>query len=327
MTGEPCPCCSSYLWKLVACFLLYVLFGTVVFSAIEQPWEMKMRRDLEDTKDTFLRDHPCLREDELDTFLHGVLDASNYGVSALRNASDDENWDLSSSLFFVSTVLTTTGYGHSVPFTNGGKGFCMLYSVLGIPITLLLLTSLVQRLMFYVHWVPITYIHTQWGIPTPVVARVHATVIGGVVIACFFLIPAAAFVAMEENWNYLESLYFCFISLSTVGLGDYVPGKSKRHPNLKHLYKIGIACYLVIGLVALLVVLETFYELQELQRFINLIMGHPDRESLLHVTEYEEAITTSKPYAGDCLDDRRKEGRGPEGVPPGTAGVGPSPEQ
>ena len=39
----------------------------------------------------------------------------------------------------------------------------------------------------------------------------------------FFFVPAAVFQALEPEWNYLDGLYFCFISLTTVGLGDYVP--------------------------------------------------------------------------------------------------------
>ncbi|GCC21280.1 hypothetical protein chiPu_0019747 [Chiloscyllium punctatum] len=235
-----CDLKACYFLKLTLCFLVYVLFGMVVFSAIEQPWEVQMRKELVEMKSTFLQQHGCIPEPELDALLHRVITASNYGVSALRNASDDRNWDLASSLFFVSTVLTTIGYGHSVPFTSGGKAFCMLYSVLGIPITLLLLTSVVQHLMFYVHWVPITYIHTHWRLAMPVVARIHALVIGSVVAGCFFLIPAAAFTALEEDWDYVSSLYFCFVSLSTIGLGDYVPGNS-RYPSLRNLYKVGIA--------------------------------------------------------------------------------------
>ncbi|XP_078388813.1 potassium channel subfamily K member 1-like [Cetorhinus maximus] len=310
---------NSYFWKLAACFVVYVLFGTVVFSAIELPWEIKMREELEAVKSRFLRGHGCLVEVELDAFLRAVLDASDYSVFALRNASDDQNWDLPSSLFFVSTVLTTTGYGHSVPFTNGGKAFCMLYSVLGIPITLLLLTSLVQRLMFYVHWAPITYIHTRWGLSLPLVARIHALVIGSIVVSCFFLIPAVAIMTMEKDWDYLQSVYFCFISFSTIGLGNYVLGKNSRHPNLQHLYKVSIACYMVIGLVGLLIVLQTFYELQELQYFIKRVMGHPDKEGYLYLTEQEVAITAPELVAEGSLEIDEKGAGNPKEASPGAA--------
>uniref|UniRef100_UPI00355964E4 potassium channel subfamily K member 1-like n=1 Tax=Heptranchias perlo TaxID=212740 RepID=UPI00355964E4 len=202
-----------------------------------------------------------------------------------------------------------TSYGHTVPLTNGGKAFCILYSVLGIPVTLLMLTSLVQRLMFYVHWVPIVYVHANWGLPLKLVAQVHAFLVGLVVVSCFFLIPAAAFVALEKGWDYVQSLYFCFISLSTIGLGDYVPGKS-RYPSYQHLYKAGIACYMMIGLVALLVVVETFYKLEEMQHFVQLFVSHVDKEVWLGLREQEVAITASKAAAvgGLACGDRRVNG-------------------
>ncbi|KAG7230148.1 hypothetical protein INR49_009868 [Caranx melampygus] len=65
---------------------------------------------------------------------------------------------------------------------------------------------------------PIMYVHTRWGLSKPLVAIVHATLLATVAISCFFLIPAAIFSALEENWNFLESFYFCFISLSTIAL-------------------------------------------------------------------------------------------------------------
>lgn len=83
------------------------------------------------------------------------------------------------------------------------------------------------------------YVHTRWGLSKPLVALVHATLLAIVAVSCFFLIPAAIFSALEENWNFLESFYFCFISLSTIGLGDYVPGEAFNQ-KFRELYKLGI---------------------------------------------------------------------------------------
>ena len=41
----------------------------------------------------------------------------------------------------------------------------------------------------------------------------------------FSLVPAAIFMAIE-GWTYLQSWYYTIVTLSTVGFGDYVPGKS-----------------------------------------------------------------------------------------------------
>ena len=34
-----------------------------------------------------------------------------------------------------------------------------------------------------------------------------------------------------QKWNFLNSIYFCFITLSTIGFGDFVP-KNKNNQNI-----------------------------------------------------------------------------------------------
>lgn len=40
-----------------------------------------------------------------------------------------------------------------------------------------------------------------------------------------YILSGAAIFSRWENWSFLEGSYFCFITLSTIGFGDYVPGK------------------------------------------------------------------------------------------------------
>lgn len=62
----------------------------------------------------------------------------------------------------------------------------------------------------------------------------------------FLLLPPLLFSRME-GWSYVESFYFAFITLSTVGFGDYVIGEWPSRPDLPDrpgsaLSGVGVSC-------------------------------------------------------------------------------------
>lgn len=252
---------------LVLGYILYLIIGAGIFSAVELPYERELRQELKDARRDFLNDSPCVDEERLEKLLARVLKASNYGVTVHGNNSE-QNWDFVSSLFFTSTVLTTTGYGHTVPLSDEGKAFCIFYSLLGIPVTLLFLSAVVQRIMVLVTRRPIAYFHRRWAMSKPLLSFIHAVILGIFLTLALLVIPSWIFVTMEKDWNFLESLYFCFISLTTIGLGDYVPGSTHNKDNRPHphLYRLGITVYLLVGLICVLVMLETCCELPQMRR-------------------------------------------------------------
>uniref|UniRef100_UPI00358F695B potassium channel subfamily K member 1 n=1 Tax=Myxine glutinosa TaxID=7769 RepID=UPI00358F695B len=301
---------TLYFVVLVVFYLVYLLLGAAVFSAIEQPYEQKIRQDLRLLKQIFLQENPCLKEKSLEVFLQRIMEANSFGVSVLHNASGNVNWDFFSSLFFTSTVLSTTGYGHMVPLSQGGKLACIIYCALGIPMTLMLLSAFLHRIFHLANVRPIHYFTKRFGGERKKVEIVHATVVCLVVVICFFFIPAAIFTTLE-NWNYLEAFYFCFISLSTIGLGDFVPGEAVGQ-SYRELYKFSVTCYLLIGLLAMLLLLETVSELNAVQTCSRLFyppskedspedeMAIMDREQLPVPT-----ISNQKPSSYDSIEPGR----------------------
>jgi len=56
---------------------------------------------------------------------------------------------------------------------------------------------------------------------------------------------------LSEDWELLVCLYFCFITLSTIGFGDFVPGTTSRKTgdeNGGNEMTVLCALYLVFGL-------------------------------------------------------------------------------
>ena len=147
-------------------------------------------------------------------------------------AAESEEKPHSIGFFFFA------GYGNVTPLSEGGKIFCILYALLGIPLTLVLISALVERLLLPAGWF-LGYLNSRLGhLYQPFHIRVfHLGIVGVGILLLFFLVPAAIFQVLEPEWDYLDSLYYCFISLTTIGLGDYIPGDS---PDQKYraMYKI-----------------------------------------------------------------------------------------
>lgn len=56
------------------------------------------------------------------------------------------------------------------------------------------------------------------------------------------VIPPFIFMSME-GWSYLEGLYFSFITLTTVGFGDYVAGRFDLWHNVTHFLNVSLRLF------------------------------------------------------------------------------------
>ena len=64
-----------------------------------------------------------------------------------------------------------------------------------------------------------------------------------------YVIFGGVFFKTLEGWSLLDSVYFCFITLTTIGLGDFVPGNSINDSDTKAELKLfGCSLYLLMGL-------------------------------------------------------------------------------
>ncbi|XP_072542974.1 potassium channel, subfamily K, member 7 [Salminus brasiliensis] len=263
--------CRSYAFPfLLVAYLLFILVGGAVFMVLEQPEEDSLVSEVRGLRAGFLEDHPCVEESSLDELLRTVLSAGKRGVSEADG--EEYNFDFTSSLFFVTTFLTTTGYGTTIPLSDEGRVFCILYCLVGIPLTLLLLSCLTHALLPRVTHAPIRHLELYWGLSHNRAALLYCGVLALCTATLFFLLPAFALSLLERDWSFLESLYYCFISLSTIGLGDYLPGRTHSQAARQGL-EFATSCYLVLGLVVLLVVAESFWQLQQVQALVRLFVG------------------------------------------------------
>ena len=65
------------------------------------------------------------------------------------------------------------------------------------------------------------------------------------------LIPGGTVLySTQEGWTYFESCYYCFITLTTIGFGDFVALQQHRSLTLRPGYVVASFCFLLWGLSA-----------------------------------------------------------------------------
>ncbi|XP_033646543.1 potassium channel subfamily K member 1-like isoform X2 [Asterias rubens] len=249
-------------------YVAYLCVGAGVFVAFEQPVESEYKRKLQDDTGTFLHENPCVDPVKLQGFVEEVMTAGSKGIKLEPDGSSFTVWNFASAVFYSVTLVTTVGYGHMTPLSEGAKYFTLFYALIGIPFTFLFLGMMVslcnrpsQRLL---DWL-IKKLQDKFN--NLGIHIVHLIIIALIVFTLFFVIPAAIFDKLENTWNFLESLYFVFISISTIGLGDYVPGNEpydSPYADYRSLYYLCCTAYLLIGVGSLLLLCETVVKIPQI---------------------------------------------------------------
>ncbi|XP_062825216.1 potassium channel subfamily K member 3 [Anolis carolinensis] len=222
---------------LILCTFTYLLVGAAVFDALESEAETAERRRL------------VLRQEELRAKYN--LSEANYCelegvVLRLKPHKAGVQWKFAGSFYFAITVITTIGYGHAAPSTDGGKVFCMFYALLGIPLTLVMFQSLGERINTFVRYL-LHRIKKCLGMRRPEVSMANMVTIGFFSCLSTLCIGAAAF-SYYENWTFFQAYYYCFITLTTIGFGDYVALQKEQALQTKPQYVAFSFIYILTGL-------------------------------------------------------------------------------
>ena len=133
------------------------------------------------------------------------------------------------------------GYGNIAPVTAGGRGFCIFFALIGIPFTGIVLAKIGGGLSNLIKKAD-KFIEARIKQCLPKVSEEENTkkyvritqllFITFLFVIIFLIVPAASMTKTEE-WPFLDAFYFCFISITTIGLGDIVPGASTQDIQLK----------------------------------------------------------------------------------------------
>ncbi|XP_035741430.1 potassium channel subfamily K member 1-like isoform X2 [Vespa mandarinia] len=265
---------------LLITLMLYTAAGGMVFRQIELPAELarleRLRTKLRTQRYRFLDTisnntdvtnlrtlvNVKLREYEeaiqetaeagmLVSFVTEAIEQDDRGLIELPPISTDR-WSVLQAVFFASTVLTTIGYGNVVPSTNYGRIFCILFAIIGIPLTLTVIADWGK--LFAEAVVQLTVIaksRLSFITATPCftmnlagrrsVGAVAAVALLFVYLAC----GAGMFMLWEDDWGFFEGFYFCFVTMTTIGFGDLVPTTLRIVDPMRREAKVYVTVYLI----------------------------------------------------------------------------------
>ena len=206
----------------------------------------------------------------------------------LRIKCPVDRWNFGRSLVFSITTITTIGYGTWKPTRMHSKVFCVIYASFGIPLFLCLVfiwtkifknleyktrkslknsEDLVSRKVDIVSEQSLQNRDSKTCMTRKILIRVVS------VTFLYFIIPAliiqraevherSGFIKneLENPWSFGEALYYCFITLTTIGYGDYMTWGNNLSENVQRFYFVFIEIWKVAGLVGVSLVVNRVSE-------------------------------------------------------------------
>ncbi|KAL4641215.1 potassium channel subfamily K member 12 [Arapaima gigas] len=243
---------------LALLIVLYLLCGAAVFSAIERPSELRAHGRWNRTLFNFSETFNVSLQD-LNSFLREYEAAIAAGI---RADSIRPRWDFTGAFYFVGTVVSTIGFGMTTPVTVAGKVFLIFYGLLGCAATILFFNLFLERIITLLAVVMKAVRERRLrhsGLLPPGLRRdfaegylpgwkpsvYHVMLIlglGAAVLSC----GASAMYTPVEGWAYLDSLYYCFVTFSTIGFGDLVSSQRAAYPH-QGLYRLANFLFILSG--------------------------------------------------------------------------------
>ncbi|XP_026498445.1 TWiK family of potassium channels protein 7 [Vanessa tameamea] len=165
----------------------------------------------------------------LKDFQNNVTSAIHLGYNG---RSSEDIWSFPAALMYSLSVFTMIGYGNVVPKTVWGKIVTIAYACFGIPIYVLYFCNMGKVLAKTFKWLYITAHECsrredpllEDGEIQPIKKKITVPSTACLWVISFYILTGTIMFGAWEKWNYLDSTYFCVISLCKIGFGDFVPG-------------------------------------------------------------------------------------------------------
>lgn len=275
----------AYNAILVAILIVYGLLGAWVFRKLEAGNSSSITNDhqLKDAKEKLLKELWDQNRLEFDQWLtQAIKKLDSYEKNFMVELSNTAEWSWDDSWLFACTIFTTIGDGNIVPVSMSGRIFCVMYGFLGIPLFNVVASSLVSLITGVLRFLHSANLRRRRQREAEKLKKdedsselqtvnnsqefhLSLKIVFSMVTA--YLAAGTVLFSLWEEWSSFESFYYCFMTLTSIGLGGYVPR------NMPHAVFGG---YIIVGLVLVIMLFSAMEEeivqpLDEIKKMVGLV--------------------------------------------------------
>lgn len=174
-----------------------------------------------------------------------------FAISVIAYSYVFEHWSVIDSIYFAVATFTTVGYGDMEPTTQGGQIFTIFFAIYGVIILGVFIgifghsvsqaqartirkikqkkQSKLLKLLFADYDSERKQEADREAIQESIITD-HQDLLDDIKRVCWQEFPQILFVmilayilGLREGWTFTSTVYFCFMSASTTGFGDYTP--------------------------------------------------------------------------------------------------------
>lgn len=261
--------CNRQIALILLTNVVVLLFTAGIFHVAERPNEIDEYNAAKADYEQYM--NALLRLNITGVNTTAFDEVHRYAVDNIQ-PTDPENWEYWRAAYFTLTISSTIGYGNFAPQTQLGRGMIFLLIPLMIPPMGAMFGAVGNAIANKSRAVlnKLTEAHCN-KFQQAMAAVMSAWTIGVVVVQFLSLLtwlfqddPGNIGDGVDDTLTYVDCMYWCAITFTTIGLGDFTP-------NIRDF--VGFFYFYVVVVIGLALVANIFSSMVD---FANALMGTGD---------------------------------------------------
>lgn len=182
--------------------LVYLVIGAAIFDKLESKPEALRYDSIKARISVFQQKHNMSD--------HDFRNISQ--IIELRVLHKKKQWKFIGSFYYATVVLALIGYGHAIPHTKAGRAVTIAYALIGIPMWLIMIQSVGERLNSLITFV-LKRIKQRFKHKREPQVTAMELLTCEALLTLLTLVTGAYVFHRYEDWPYWDAFYYCLLTL------------------------------------------------------------------------------------------------------------------